>query len=207
MLQVKSTSEALESLKVNLRLGKGLILLALPALLWIASTAFTAFQSALNVAFGRATQQRPWRSRLKGFAVLGAGCLFLGVSLAMKSLLPAVVVYRQTLGLPPLPPRITGWASFALYTAITYLIFVLFYRVLPTGRTSWRAAFAGAVAAVVLWEGARQLFGWMLKNSHAYGLLTGALAGIVAFLLWVYTAVAVLLFGAELAGVLHGRRP
>ena len=47
----------------------------------------------------------------------------------------------------------------------------------------------------------------MLAGSHAFGLLTGTLAGTVAVLLWIYVSVAILLMGAELAAVLNGNRP
>jgi len=198
--------EALSALQPDLSLGQGLILVALPVLLWVASTAFAGFQSAVNRAFGRAAAHCPWRSRLKGFAVLGAGWVFLALSLIAKSLLPQLESYRQSLGLPPLPAPLTGWLSFALYTVITYSIFVAFYRVLPAGKTQWRSAALGALVALVMWEVARQVFGRLLAGSHSYGLLTGTLAGLVAFLIWVYTAVAILLFGAELAGVVDGRR-
>jgi len=54
-------------------------------------------------------------------------------------------------------------------------------------------------------EGARRLFGGLLLRSPAFGLLTGTLAGTVAFLLWVYTAVAIVLLGAEFAALVHRR--
>ena len=60
--------------------------------------------------------------------------------------------------------------------------------------------------SVGLWEAARRVFGSFLRNSPYYGLLTGSLAGVVAFLVWVYTAVGVLLLGAEIAAVINGNR-
>ena len=63
-----------------------------------------------------------------------------------------------------------------------------------------------ALAAVVLWEAARRLFGAVLLDTPAYGEVTGTLAGVVAVLLWIYAGVAVTLYAAELAAVLNGNR-
>ena len=60
--------------------------------------------------------------------------------------------------------------------------------------------------ATVGWEGARQLFGLFLQTSPAFGLLTGTLAGVLASLFWIYTGLAIVLFGAEFAAVLNGDR-
>ena len=67
------------------------------------------------------------------------------------------------------------------------------------------AAPAAAFSVVAL-ELGRRLFGRLLERSPAFGVLSGSVAGIVAFLLWIYTAVAVVLLGAELAAVLNGNR-
>ena len=63
-----------------------------------------------------------------------------------------------------------------------------------------------AVSEVVLWEGARHVFGGLLARSPAFGLFSGALAGIVAVLGWIYVAVAVTIYGAEVAALLNGTR-
>ena len=51
------------------------------------------------------------------------------------------------------------------------------------------------------------MFGSLLSGSPAFGLFSGALAGIVAVLGWVYVAVAVTIYGAEVAALLNGRGP
>ena len=89
---------------------------------------------------------------------------------------------------------------------LSFLSFVFLYRALPRGRTRWTAACSGAAFALVPWELARHLFGTVLLRSPAFGLVTGAIAAVLAFLLWIYTAVAIVLLGAEFAAVRDGRR-
>ena len=62
------------------------------------------------------------------------------------------------------------------------------------------------MVTVILWEGARQVFGGIIRVSPAFGFFSGAVAGIVAVLAWIYVAVAVLIYGAEVAALLNGNR-
>ena len=59
--------------------------------------------------------------------------------------------------------------------------------------------------ALALWEGARGVFTEFLERSPSFGLMTGTLAGVVAFLIWIYTAVAIVLLGGELSSAVNGR--
>jgi len=87
---------------------------------------------------------------------------------------------------------------------VTFVVFTLFYKWLPSGKVAWSAAARAAGVAVVLWEGARHVFGGLLASSPAFGLFSGALAGIVAVLGWVYVALVVTIYGAEVAALLNG---
>ena len=59
--------------------------------------------------------------------------------------------------------------------------------------------------AMILWESARRLFGLVLTNSPALGLLSGVLSGMVTILLWVYAVNCLLLLGAEFAALRNER--
>ena len=74
------------------------------------------------------------------------------------------------------------------------------------GRVAWGASARAAIPAVLLWEAARLGFGGLLLRSPLYGLLTGTLAGIVTLLVWIYVAVVLALYGAEVAALLNGSR-
>lgn len=133
------------------------------------------------------------------------------VSIAMStSLFSAHVTsrlssYRERLGLEP-GGHFTELLSYAGLIAVSFASFTLIFKSLPQCRTYWRPSALAGLVSMLLWEGARQFFGRMLLYSPAFGLLTGGLAAVVAFLLWIYTAVAITLYGAELAAVLSERR-
>lgn len=197
---------AFDRVSSGMRTEEGLVLLALPALLWVATTAFSALEQAVNVAFDTADRGGLWRARLKAIAILAAGWLLLGGMLVLRAGLALLERYREVVSLPESGSGLGRAGSYAGLLVVSFLIFVLFFKFLPRTRVSWRAAGSGALLALALWEGARRLFGSFLLRSPALGLLTGTLAGIVTFLLWIYTAVAVVLLGAELAALVNGSR-
>jgi YihY family inner membrane protein len=195
-----------ERLTGGLRTAGGFDLIAIPALLWVSLSAFASLSRAINVAFGTDPTYRFWMSQLKAFAAVTISALLLVLSAASIHALAWLERYRERLELPPVLGPGAMWGSFALSLIVSFTAFFVFYKMLPHGKVSWRASATGALVAVVLWEGARRLFGLVLARSVSYGILTGTLAATVALLLWIYTVTAISLFGAELAAVLNGSR-
>lgn len=196
----------LTSMELEPPKGGTFLLIVIPALLWVAASAFFEFEFTLNVAFGTSKTGGALLSRLKAFALLCAGWLLLGGGLVLSTLLPRLGRLRIALGLHPTPDRLTAILSQFGVGCVSFLLFLTFYRVLSRRVMRWSSAAGGAALAFLLWEVARRVFGMVLTQSHAFGMLTGTLAGMVAFLLWIYVSVAVVLMGAELAAELNGNR-
>lgn len=196
----------LGALGKSLASGGALVAVAIPALVWVASHAFSALEVAVNVAFGTTPQRRFLLSRLKAFAGLSGGVILLGGTLVATHVAAWLDEYRRQLGAPSMLSPRAHLVSAAALVAVTFVVFTLFYKLLPRGRVAWGASARAAGVAVVLWEGARHAFGALIAKSPAFGLFTGALAGIVAFLGWIYVAVAVTIYGAEVAAILNGNR-
>jgi len=177
-----------------------------PVLLWVASHALSSLEVAVNVAFGTTPLRRFWLSRLKAFAGLSGAVLLLGGTVVVGHVASWLDRYYVRTGAPAsLSPR-AHVASAAALLVVTFVVFTLFYKWLPRGKVAWSAAGRAAAVAVVLWEFARRFFGGLLASSPAFGLFSGALAGIVAIMGWVYVAVAVTIYGAEVAALLNGNR-
>jgi membrane protein len=197
---------SLQALGRSVHQGGALVAVAVPVLLWVASHAFSSLEIAVNVAFGTTPQRRFWLSRLKAFAGLSGGVLLLGGTVVAGHVASWLSTYYALAGAPAfLSPR-AHLVSAAALLIVTFVVFTFFYKWLPRGKVSWGAAARAAVVAIVLWEGARRVFGGLLARSPAFGLFSGALAGIVAVLGWIYVAVAVTIYGAEVAALLNGSR-
>ena len=197
---------SLQSLETTVPAG-ALVAVAVPVLLWVASYAFSSLEVAVNVAFGTTPLRRFWLSRLKAFAGLSGGVLLLGGTVVVGHLASRLERYYLRTGAPAAFSPRAHVASAVALLAVTFLVFTLFYKWLPRGKVAWSAAGRAAAVAVVLWDFARRFFGGLLASSPAFGLFSGALAGIVAIMGWVYVAVAVTIYGAEVAALLNGNRP
>lgn len=199
-------AHSLDTVEESVR-GGALVAVAVPVLLWVASHAFSSLEIAVNVAFGTTPQRRFWLSRLKAFAGLSGGVMLLGGTIIAGHIAAWLDEYYERTGAPKsLSPRAHVIPTLALL-AVSFGVFTLFYKLLPRGRVAWSAAAKAALVAVVLWEGARGIFGGLIAKSPAFGFFSGALAGMVAFLAWVYVAVAVTIYGAEVAALMNGNRP
>jgi len=183
------------------------VAIAVPVLIWVASNAFSSLEVAVNVAFGTTPLRRFWLSRFKAFAGLSAAVIVLGATVVVGHLASWLDRYYSQIGAPRIFSPTERVFSVLGLGVVTFVVFTLFYKTLPRGKVAWGAAARAALIAVVLWEASRQVFGRLLAKSPAFGLLSGALAGVVAFLGWIYVAVVVILYGAEVAALLNGKRP
>lgn len=197
---------SLGEVSAHLATNGAVLAVALPALFWVASHAFSSLEIAVNVAFGTTPQRRFVLSRLKAFVGLSVGVLVLTGTVVAGQIARWLAVYYTRIGAPEYFSPRAKFASAVALLVLTFGVFTLFYKLLPRGRVAWSAAARAAAVAVVLWEGARHVFGGILRSSPAFGLLDGALAGLVAVLGWVYVAVVVVLYGAEVAAVLNSNR-
>ncbi len=102
----------------------------------------------------------------------------------------------------------------ALYTGVSVagslvitggLFLILFWK-LPATRVYFADAWPAAVATAVVWEAARELYGWYLSRFTNFTLVYGSLAAIIGLLAWFYLTGFIILLGAELSAQLANRR-
>lgn len=196
----------LQRLGQSLPANQGLAIAAFPVLLWLATTAFTALERAVNAAFVEKPSGRFWLPRLKAFVVASALTVLMAASLVVNQAAVWIERYRRRLSLPAvLGPR-AAWVTYLLLLAVAFLTYTFIYKLLPRKKVRWSSVLQAAGVSLLLWEAARQLFSSLLSRSPAFGILTGTLAGIVALVVWIYTTVAICLLGSEITAVLNGNR-
>ncbi len=173
--------------------GPGALFLVLTALLLMSS-----IEAALNRIW-QVTAPRRWRSRILVYwAMLTLGPLLLGGSLALTSALgPAEDGWWSG----PLA-WLTGWLPFL----VAFIGFGILFVVVPNRAVPWRAGFAGALVAALLFEGAKLAFVWYVTTFPTYEKLYGALAVVPIFLVWIYLTWTVILIGAGISAALASYR-
>jgi membrane protein len=170
-------------------------LLSIVILLW----SIMPFAAAIRSAF-----RRVFRAE-KRHAFLTARLLdFLAVLLLLAALfilVTARIAYGSGFAHPPLLPYVAflrpvaGWL---LPFGIATLTLAFFYATFAPGRPGIAPVAAGALAAAALLFVTRPAFGFVLQFNPQSGFAFGSLKTIFLVMVWVYYALTVMLFGAEI---------
>jgi membrane protein len=165
-----------------------------------ATTVFGQLQVALNRVWR--VQAAPGhaivafiRQRVLSFAVVLALGFLLMVSLVISAVLSSLHAYLDS--------RMAGAAIFwqALDLAISFglstVLIALMFKFLPDAEIEWRDTWLGAVITSLLFIAGKQVIGLYLGQTTVASSF-GAAGSVVIFMIWVYYASLILLFGAEI---------
>jgi membrane protein len=169
----------------------GLAFLAVTAL-----TMIVTVDRVLNDIW-RVRDRRPFSQRvLIYWAILSLGPLVIGASLSASSFLwsQSAETVRQ---LPRLLRHLLDYAPVVL----TGLSYAALYVFVPNRSVSWRDALIGGFIAAILAAFVKGAFGVFVSRGVVRSVY-GAFAVVPFFLIWVYLAWYVLLFGAAIAATL-----
>lgn len=79
---------------------------------------------------------------------------------------------------------------------LTFITFLLVFKLLPDARTRWRDMAVGALVTTVLFLIGRGVLSIFMSYSNT-GSLYGAAGSIVILLFWIYYSAQIILYGAE----------
>lgn len=175
--------------------------------IWAASNGVNAMIKALNKAYDEEETRPFWKVR----AMSVAATLALGV-VVLSSMLTLVMgkyvgeyLFRK-LRYPEAFPWLWDAAKFAVPLAAMFLSFLLFYRIMPNRKLSWRDAVPGSMFATAGWIASSLLFSFYVNQFGNYAKTYGSLGGIVVLLVWLYWSSIILLMGGEINATVHFRR-
>lgn len=185
--------------------------LALGAFLTLlgASTVFGQLQYALNRVWRVKAAPRAAlimtfiKQRILSFAlVLSVGFLLM-VSLVISAVLGALHKYLDE----RLAAAAFFWSGLDLLIsfALATVLIVMLFKYLPDAEIEWRDTWLGALITAALFIFGKHLIGLYLGQTTVASSF-GAAASVVIFMLWVYYAAVILLFGAELTQAVAARR-
>lgn len=191
--------------------GRSAWSLALGAFLTLlgASAVFGQLQYALNRVWRVKAAPRAAlilnfiKQRILSFAlVLSVGFLLM-VSLIISAVLGTLHMYLDA----RLADAAFFWSGLDLvisFTLATVLIAMLF-KYLPDAEIDWRDTWLGAFITAGLFIVGKQAIGLYLGQTTVASSF-GAAASVVIFMIWVYYAALILLFGAEITQAVAARR-
>ena len=173
-----------------------------------ATTVFAQLQNALNRVWR--VQPKPsnavWnfvKHRLLSFAlVLSIGFLLM-VSLVTSAVLAALHDFMNAAmaGAAFIWEALNFGISFALATVLIALMF----KYLPDAEIEWRDTWLGGFVTAILFVIGKSAIGLYLGQATAASSF-GAAGSVVVFMIWVYYASLIILFGAELTYAVANQR-
>ena len=187
--------------------GLGLVL-GLATALWSASGYVGAFGRGMNRVYEVAEGRPFWKLRpLMLLVTLVTVVLAAVVALGLVLTGPAAQAVGDALGLGSTVVTVWSIAKWPVMLAVVMIIVGLLYYATPNVKQpKFRWISVGAAVAIVVWVVASAAFGFYLANFSSYDKTYGSLAGVIAFLLWLWLTNLALLFGAELDAELERGR-
>jgi len=179
--------------------------IAVAGLVWTASMAFGSLRTSLDIVFGVQKGRGTVRGKTVDLLmILVAGSTFLA-SMLLTSWISVIqrfgATYSVDLGL-----LLTLVLKYLLPFLFTLLMSFLILTIVPDRKTPAGPAIKAALFTSLLWEAAKQLFGFYVLHAGSYSLVYGSLSTIALFFLWIYYSAAIFLLGAEVAFALEQRR-
>jgi membrane protein len=181
------------------RKGQGnLIYTSLVLAFWISSMAVQSLARSLDLANGHVRRYAFWVVLIRD---LGVTLLFMLV-IPLSLFLPLIEqAFRKIIAYSDSIEAWQGWLyvwpniKWGIGTLFLFAFFLLFYKVVPTGKVKFKEALPGAIFSAIGWQLFSLVFGSYVSNVD-YTRLYGQLSGIILLVLWFYlTAVIILLSG------------
>jgi membrane protein len=204
---VTSIRPTLEQIASSQSAGLGFVLGLLGAL-WSASGYVGAFGRAMNRMYEVGEGRPIWKLRPVNLLLTVVLVVLTAIALAMLVLTGGVAeAVGKALGVGDTFVLVWNIAKWPVLLAIVIFIVALLYYATPNVKQpKFRWVSVGAVVAIVVWIVASAAFGFYVSNFSSYDKTYGALAGVIAFLLWLWITNLALLFGGELDAELERGR-
>jgi membrane protein len=162
---------------------------------WSANAGMKSLFDGLNITYDE-VEKRPYLHRT--VITYGATLAALAFLTAATAITVAAPIFFHEVGLHGLRYWWVPLRWLAVYV-MAGSVFTLLYRFGPSrAKARWRWVFCGGFAAALLWMAGSLGFSWYVNNFTHFGVTYGSLGAMIAFMLWVWVSVMVVLIGAEL---------
>ena len=123
------------------------------------------------------------------------------VAFVMMALLGVVAVAggAQRGGLPLLTESVVSIVRWPILLGCVVVVLAVIYRFGPSrNEARWRWVTWGSVVGALLWVAVSMLFSWYVASFDSYNRIYGSLGAAVAFMVWLWLSMVVVLIGGEI---------
>jgi len=201
-------SGAIKQIAANQGTAGVALVVGLAAALWSASGYVGAFSRASNVMY-EIDEGRPfWKLRPLQLVVTMVLLLLVAISaIAIVVTGPLAEQVGKLFGLEGTAVTVWDIAKWPVIVLVVITMLAVLYYATPNVRhPGFRWITPGGVLAVFLWIAASAAFALYVANFSSYNATYGSLAGVVAFLVWLWISNLAVLLGAELNAELERGR-
>ena len=175
-------------------------IIGISGLLFAASGLFSSMRTILNKVFGIESNVHFLLGKLRDFALVLMVILIFFVTTILTPLLDLLRQIAQKWD-------VLGFFSISLFEhflislvslVIIFIVFSVLYIAVPVRKLGRKATLISAIWAAILWEAAKQGFGFYLHHFTTLGRIYGAYAIMVVVAFWIYYSSIVFIVGAEI---------
>lgn len=176
-------------------------------LFFAASGLFSSMRTILNQVFGITKSVNLLLGKLRDFALV---VMVIVIFFLTTICAPIIDVLGQSAGqfkeLDFFKASIFHHAFLSLLSfTIIFVVFSVLYFTVPLKKLRKRSTFVSAFWAALLWETAKQLFGYYLYHFSSFGKIYGTYALVVVVAFWIYFSSVVFIVGAEIGKLFQER--
>jgi len=175
---------------------------------WSASGYIAAFMRASNAIYDVPEGRPIWKTlpiRVGVTAIIGLMLVISAIIVVFTGDLAYAV--GDVIGLGSTAVTVWNIAKWPVLVILISLMFAILYWASPNARHGgFRWISPGGVFAVILWISASAAFAFYLANFGNYNKTYGTLAGVIAFLVWLWISNIAILMGAQLDAELERGR-
>ncbi|MEO8398826.1 MAG: YihY/virulence factor BrkB family protein [Ignavibacteriaceae bacterium] len=177
-------------------------------LLIAASGLFSSMRTILNKVFGIETDVNILLGKLRDFALIIMVIIIFFITTILMPVLDLLRQYASEFKIFSFfESGIFEHIIFSLISlTIIFVVFSILYYVVPIKKLNKKATIISALWAAILWEAAKQLFGYYLYNFSAFGKIYGTYALIIVVAFWIYYSSIVFIIGAEIGRLYFDRK-
>ncbi len=177
-------------------------------LLFAASGLFSSMRTILNTVLECKTEEHFILAKLKDFALV---IMVIIIFFITTILMPFVDLLRQKAdqfqSLHFLYSGIFEHVVFSILSLVlVFILFSVLYFAVPKKKLGRKATFLSALFAALLWEAAKQIFGYYIYHFSGLGKIYGTYVLFVVVAFWIYYSSIVFIIGAEIGKLYSDRK-
>ena len=189
----------------------------IPFLFWWGSFIFDIFERILERAFRIEKSRKYWKAKLLHFGIILTISFIVLLLSAMSNFFSLMrtmfligFIDSDIIKPESIIAFIHSLKEIPLYNSIfnifinSLLLFTI-YKFLPPRKLDTKSLIKGTLLVTIVYDIVKTLFSYYITQINDYTSIFGSLSGIVIFMIWIWFACNVFVFGAEACYVFHKR--